>query len=79
LLVPPGDHVALAAALRRLLEDGALRQRLALAAKQRALAEFDIRVMADRYERLYRAAPRRRARSATSAASSGAGSRARQR
>jgi glycosyltransferase involved in cell wall biosynthesis len=54
LLVPPGNHVELAEALRRLIDDGALRNRLANEAQRYADAEFHIRVMADRYERLYR-------------------------
>jgi glycosyltransferase involved in cell wall biosynthesis len=38
LLVPPGDVHALAAAIRRVLTDGALAQRLAAAARERARA-----------------------------------------
>lgn len=55
LLVPPGDSVALAAALRRAIEDPALRERLATAAATRA-PEFDVRravaTIEDIYERL---------------------------
>jgi glycosyltransferase involved in cell wall biosynthesis len=40
LLVPPGDVQALAAALRRLATDVALRQRLGAAARARAVSEF---------------------------------------
>jgi glycosyltransferase involved in cell wall biosynthesis len=40
LLVPPGDADALAAALRRVLEDAALRQRLAAAARAEFAARF---------------------------------------
>lgn len=55
LLVPPGDVAALATALRALLLDASLRQRLGAAALSRARGEFTIGAMADRYERLYRA------------------------
>ncbi len=40
LLVPPSQPGALAAAIQRVLEDGALRQRLVDASRQRILAEF---------------------------------------
>jgi len=53
LLVPPGDVGALAAALRRVLEDSGLRERLALAAERRARAEFSVAGMTDRYVRFY--------------------------
>ena len=52
LLVPPGDDEALAAALRRLMNDPELRVRLAGAARERAQA-FDIQRVASRYERLF--------------------------
>jgi glycosyltransferase involved in cell wall biosynthesis len=54
LLVPPSDSTALAAALRTLLGDPALRRRLGTAARARALRDYAITTMADRYERLYR-------------------------
>jgi glycosyltransferase involved in cell wall biosynthesis len=54
LLVPPSDSTALAAALRTLLDDPALRRRLGTAARARALRDYAITTMADRYERLYR-------------------------
>ena len=42
LLVPPGDVVALEAAIRRLVEDSHLRDQLGRAARERAVAEYDI-------------------------------------
>jgi glycosyltransferase involved in cell wall biosynthesis len=54
LLVPAGDAPALAQSLRRLLDDERLRSRLGAAARARGDAEFHVRVMADRYESLYR-------------------------
>ena len=53
LLTPPGDVEALAAALRRSLTDPALRERLAAAAKGRALREFTIEAMTTAYESLF--------------------------
>jgi glycosyltransferase involved in cell wall biosynthesis len=53
LLTAPGDTEALAAALRQLLEDSALRDRLGRAARARAEAEFTVARMGDQYERLY--------------------------
>ena len=53
LLTAPGDTEALAAALRQLLGDSALRDRLGRAARARAEAEFTVARMADQYERLY--------------------------
>ena len=53
LTVPPGDPRALAAALERLLNDRALRDRLGAAARARAHAEFDVRVMGDRIAAIY--------------------------
>jgi rhamnosyl/mannosyltransferase len=54
LLVPAGDPLALAGALRQLIEDPAQRDRLGEAARRHAEAEFHVAVMADRYEHLYR-------------------------
>ena len=42
-LVPPGDPAALAAAMRRLLEDYALAERLGRAGRERARDLFDLR------------------------------------
>ncbi|NUO64184.1 MAG: glycosyltransferase family 4 protein [Gemmatimonadaceae bacterium] len=53
LLVPPGDEDALAAALRRLLGDAGLRERLGRAARARALEEHGIARMLDAYEQIY--------------------------
>jgi len=58
LLTAPGDTEALAAALRQLLEDSALRDRLGRAARARAEAEFTVARMADQYERLYADKPK---------------------
>ena len=41
LLVPPGDTPALAAALRRLAADAALRERMGAAGRQRAVERYD--------------------------------------
>lgn len=54
LLTPPGEVAPLADALRQLLTDGALRNRLAVNARERGLREFTIGAMADGYEALYR-------------------------
>ncbi len=53
LLVPPGDPVALAEGLLRLLDDASLAARLATAARQRVHERFDARQRARRYESLY--------------------------
>jgi len=53
LLVPPRDPGAFAAALVELLTDDELRQRLGRAARERALAEFTLDRMTDRYRSLY--------------------------
>jgi len=52
LLVAEGDASALADALERLLRDPALAARLGAAARQRALAEHGLGLMAQRYEAL---------------------------
>jgi glycosyltransferase involved in cell wall biosynthesis len=53
LLVPPGDAAALAAALRRLLSDEALRASLAHRARQRVERDFTRDAMARRVEGIY--------------------------
>ncbi|MEZ5399635.1 MAG: glycosyltransferase [Bryobacteraceae bacterium] len=53
LVVPPHDAAALAQAIGTLLADGALRRRMADAARARAIAEFSRDVMGSRIERLY--------------------------
>ena len=55
LTVPVADPAALAAAARRLLAEPGLRARLAAAARARAVAAFDHRVMAARCLAIYRA------------------------
>ena len=62
LLVPPNDVSALAAGLRQLIDDPALRERLGRAGQQLIAAEFSAEAMAAEYLDLYRAveqAPRR--------------------
>jgi glycosyltransferase involved in cell wall biosynthesis len=62
LLVPPGDVTALAAALRRVVSQPALRQRLGGAGPAQVAAHFHPTAMADAYERLYAAAMAEHAR-----------------
>ena len=52
LLVPPGDVDALRSAIRRLLDDPVLRERLVVAGRERA-AKFSMRRLAERYLELY--------------------------
>lgn len=56
LLVPPGDPAALAEAIRRVVEDPALRRSLAAAARTRVNTEFSIAKTVENYDRLYRTA-----------------------
>ncbi len=53
LLVPPGDPLALRRSLERLLVDSSLRERMGVAAKQRA-ANFRASAVVPRIERIYR-------------------------
>jgi len=53
LLIPVGDVPALTAAIVRLRDDPALRQRLGEAARTRAYAEFTVEHMIDRYAKVY--------------------------
>ncbi len=54
LIVPPGDCERLALAIRRLLADKELAQKLGQQARQRALQEFEESVMVERYLELFR-------------------------
>jgi glycosyltransferase involved in cell wall biosynthesis len=54
LLVPIGDAQALAAAVARLADDPALRQRFGRAGRARAVERFDLGVVVERTRRLYR-------------------------
>ena len=53
LLVPPGDVPALTAALRRVITDPGLRERLGREARKLAQAEFDVAAYGGRFIRLY--------------------------
>ena len=55
LTVAPGDADALRAAMNRLVQDGALRNRLGAAARQRSLSEFSRQRMAERAVAAYTA------------------------
>jgi glycosyltransferase involved in cell wall biosynthesis len=54
VLVPPDDVDALVGALRRVLDDRDLRERLGAAGRQRVRSEFDVDVVWRRLEALYR-------------------------
>jgi starch synthase len=53
LLVPPSDPVALAAALNRLLDDPGLARQMGIAGRERAVAEFSWRAIAEQTVELY--------------------------
>lgn len=53
LIVPPQDAAALAAAIARLLDDGALAARLGVAARRAASADFSRGAMLDRMEDIF--------------------------
>ena len=53
LTVPPGENQPLALALRRLLGDESLRQRLGAEGRRRANSEFAVQVMVRRYQTLF--------------------------
>ena len=55
LVVPPGDADALAAALRRLLNNPPLRRRMGLAGRERVLRHFTLQQLVDHLEAVYRA------------------------
>lgn len=54
LLITPGDVAALAAALRRLLDDAGLRHRLGAAGRARILAQFSVDAMVEGNLAIYR-------------------------
>ena len=54
LVVEPEQPAALAAAIRRLVEDHSLRQRLAASAQQRIESEFSVERMTERTHQLYK-------------------------
>ena len=53
LIVPPSDFIALSAAMRKMFDEPATRQRLAALGRARAEAEFDSRKQADRLLAIY--------------------------
>jgi len=60
LLVPPGDAASLAAAIRQLLDDAALRRRLSAAGRQTIVQRFDSRLgAATLYQRIFHRPPPR--------------------
>jgi glycosyltransferase involved in cell wall biosynthesis len=54
LIVPPRDAGALAASIRRLVEDQALRERLGQAARAHCSEKYSFEAMLDRMETIYR-------------------------
>lgn len=67
LLVPPGDPVALEAALRALVQDGRRRRSMGVAARAKAVDEFDDRTQVRRTLAVYRQLLGSRAPDATTA------------
>jgi glycosyltransferase involved in cell wall biosynthesis len=53
LLVPPGNAEALEAAVRKVVEDGALRRRMGVAGRRRALDRFDLPAFRTAHVELY--------------------------
>ena len=53
LLVPPGDSTAMAEAIRKILDDEALRARLVQAASERVRSHYHVKRMADSYAELF--------------------------
>jgi starch synthase len=53
LLVPPSDPAALAAAINRLLDDPDLARRMGIAGRERAVAHFSWRAIAEQTVALY--------------------------
>jgi glycosyltransferase involved in cell wall biosynthesis len=56
LLVPPGDAQALSKAMSYVLESPKARKSMGGASARRAVERFDLRVMTEAYENLYRTA-----------------------
>jgi glycosyltransferase involved in cell wall biosynthesis len=56
LLVPPGDPETMAGAMRALLSDGGLRQRVISAGRERVLRDFDNRALVGGLAEIYREA-----------------------
>ena len=54
LLVPPQNAEALSAAILKLAQDAALRQRMGRSARERVLREFDSRIVTQKYLEVYR-------------------------
>jgi glycosyltransferase involved in cell wall biosynthesis len=55
LLVPPGDAQALAGVMQYMLENPEVRTSMVKASARRAVEHFDVRVMTEAYEELYKA------------------------
>lgn len=52
-LVPPNDPVVLAGAMARVADDAALRQKMAMAARNRAVSQFSLEAMVEAYLAVY--------------------------